>query len=197
VIRAVRRDLEALLASSAGPADDRELPDETEWWFAAVAWLLVRRLAEGADRADPRPRVAGWLDELLLARVLERQLRRAGLDGERSRRALSMIRLLLELEGWWRPDADGEVDLRGLVERVVAGDAGRAVLGVNRHEGVLWFRAEGFDDLVALLRLIAMLETWADPRAAEAASRSLEALELAGDRAGYRVTELLEGLTTS
>ena len=197
VIRAVRRDLGALLASSAGPADDRDLPDEADWWFAAVAWLLVRRLAEGADRADPRPRVAGWLDELLLARVLERQLRRAGLEGERPRRALSMIRLLLEFEGWWRPDADGEADLRGLVARVVAGEAGRAVLGVNRHEGVLWFRAEGFDDLVTLLRLVALLGTWTDPRAAEAASRSLERLELAGAGAGYKVADLLEGFATS
>jgi glycosidase len=196
VIRAVRRDLEALLGSSDVPADDLGLPDEADWWFAAVAWLLVRRLAEGLDRTDPRRRVAGWLDELLLARVLDRQLRRAGLEAERSRRVLAMVRLLLELEGWWRPDADGRVDVRGLIARLVAGEAGRAVLGVNRYDGVLWFRSEGFDDLVALLRLVAVLETWTDPSTAETAARVLEDLELAGDNAGYKVAALVEGSKT-
>jgi hypothetical protein len=146
------------------------------------------------DRTTASRRGAGWFDELLLGRVLERELVGWGLDPTEARRTVSMIRLLLELDESWPPEDDGSRSAKSAVARLVASDAGRELLGVNRHAGVLWYRAEGFDEVVALLHAVALLECWEEPGSETRIDAILDRIKAAGARSGYRVEQLIEAL---
>jgi glycosidase len=194
VIGALRRDLERALGLPDLADADGAVPDGRGWWLGLLAWLMLRRLAEVVDRATPSRRAAVWLDELLLGRVLERQLAGSGLHAEDARRSVAMVRLLLEFDDWWPPGDDRELTADRVVTRLLGSDAGRAVLGVNRHGGVRWYRAEGFDEAITLLRVAALLGSWNDPGSEGRVEPVLGRIRSAGDRSGYRVDELIGAL---
>jgi hypothetical protein len=194
VVLALRRDLErALLLPDVGDAA-QVAPLDQGWWASVFAWLLIRRLGEVVDRSERRQLAIGWFDEWLFGRVIERQLQQLGLESTEAGRVVDTIRLLLAVEGWWATGDDEIVDLAPVMAELVSFDPGRTHLGVNRWDGVLWYQAEAFDELVRWLRVVAMVETWDDPRAMEAVDEALERLNTAGEACGCRVAELLKSL---
>ncbi len=194
VVLALRRDLErALLLPDVGDAA-QVAPLDQGWWASVFAWLLIRRLGEVVDRSERRQLAIGWFDEWLFGRVIERQLQQLGLESTEAGRVVDTIRLLLAVEGWWATGDDEIVDLAPVMAELVSFDPGRTHLGVNRWDGVLWYQAEAFDELVRWLRVVAMVETWDDPGAMEAVDEALERLNTAGEACGCRVAELLKSL---
>jgi hypothetical protein len=84
---------------------------------------------------------------------------------------------------------------------------GRAALEVNRFEEVLWFGKEAFTETVAALIAASALVQMAQPQTMPSNTKSVKGggtaigssplprLELAAQRAGYRVSALLQELS--
>ena len=191
VLLAVRRDLGRALRLAELPGADRHLRDDLGWWASLLGWLLVRRLGELGGRRGARQRVVGWLDEWLLGRALGRSLRELGLDPDAVARSLAAVRLLLDLDGWWRCGPDERVDLGPFLRRLVAEEPGRTLLGVNRWQETDWFRAEGLAALLDWLWTTAALGCWDEPEPSAAVDDALARLAEAGERSDYRVADLV------
>ena len=169
------------------------MPADLVWWAGVLSWLLIRRLGEVVDRKDPRERVADWLDEWLLGRAIEQQVRELGLGSVEARRVHDTVRLLLAVDGWWATN-DEAVEIGHVVSSLVSRKSGRTILGINTWEGVLWYRAEALAELVEWFRLVAVMDTWKDPTAMEGVEDALARLVEAHEVCGCRVGELLDAL---
>jgi glycosidase len=194
VVRAVRRDLERILVLSETDETAGRASDDLGWWAAVLGWVLLRRLGEVGNRPDPRGLAARWVDEWMLGRALGRQVASLGLGASDAENVVAVVRLLMAVDGWWAA-GDGEtIDLVTLAADLVGKEPGRSLLGVNRHNDVLWFRAEAFDEVLELLRVAAVLDTWGDIGGVEGAEEALGRLAKAGAASGWRVTDLISGL---
>jgi hypothetical protein len=75
-----------------------------------------------------------------------------------------------------------------------AGGPGRSLLGINRWEGELWYRAEAMDETIEWLALVAEVESWPDSEESESIDEALAGLRKAHERSGYRVAVLIDAL---
>jgi hypothetical protein len=114
---------------------------------AMLGWAVIKAMAAiaggGSTARFDRTRI--WLDEWLLARTLERAL--AGLDaGDRADRAVQAVRLAAVAGDWADIERDPATVAAEVIEALLSAHEGRLFLGVNRFDGVLWFRAEALDE---------------------------------------------------
>jgi hypothetical protein len=192
----IRCDLEGLLAGDRAAALGELWPSPgpgSPLVPAAVAWALLRRLADGAPEASEWGDVGRWLDDWFLLPNLRRSLLAIGLGAEPSDRALAAVRALDACRQWWHADPVEPPDLAATVRDLLAEPAVAAFLGVNRYQGVDWFVSECWNDLQFCLAVVVALET-DDPAELTDAGRRLDLLAAAKQGSGYRVDELLAAL---
>jgi len=176
------------------PFIDDDSDVSRRWRLAAVAWALISGLDEGMETpAEGRAPVIDWMDDWYLARNLWRSVLRLGLDEISADRVVAAVRTMLLSEGWWRGEDDERPDLRRLLDSLLEDPAFVSYLGVNRHQDVVWFVSEFFDDFLTCLAVTAVVGE-NDPDQLEAAAQLLEELKEAKDASGYRVDRLLAAL---
>jgi len=195
--RAIRADLEELLTGDRRIAASGLVPPaagSSPLLPAALAWVLLRRLADGAPEATGDGDVGRWLDGWFLLSNLRHSLVAIGLGAAASERAVAAVRTLDACRGWWRADeAEEPLDLEERMGDLLAEPAVAAFLGINRYDEVEWFVAEAWDELQLCLAVVAAVET-DDPDVLAEVGRHLDRLELARQASGYQVDALIAAL---
>jgi hypothetical protein len=141
-----------------------------------------------------------WLDEWLLTRIVAGALRDLGLDEEAVWQAIATIRLLVTHQRWF--EAQGPEDKRAyivLVSWLRDGEI-QQILGVNRHQGILWFHKEPFEKLLEWMLLVATVDRIVDTRhpETERIQEIVESYDIvcklrqAKEASDYQVEKLLE-----
>jgi glycosidase len=178
---------------------------------------------------SPRERLAATVDEWMLLDRLEPVLPFGGAETEYREEWKRRTRLLIAHGDWYKRDASpgsaaaaaaaagapegaasakgsasaaGARTARGVMETIMSDVDAAAYLGVNRHQGVVWFNKERFDILAFWLFAQAVLEVLEESATADAkvARRVLELYEYydawsrAAAASGYKVEALLDGL---
>ena len=179
---------------SAFPADAAERP---ALFAVPLAWGIVRGAARLTEEGDSRAQaacIADWMLDKATARAF------AELGAERPSAYLDaqLVTLMAAYESLLATSAGEEraAALKALFEE----PAGRAFLGVNLHEDVLWFRKEQMERLVYSLFIAELASLLADEsmgRTArnEAIRTRFEAANdilSAAEAAGYRVERTLD-----
>ena len=160
-------------------------------WGLGLAWVFVRALGVGYARS--------WLDEWFLGKVVVRVLEALGAVPEEAGRLLLLLKALLSLEGnWFALDApEGQRAYRTLQTWLQDEDA-RLFLGVNRYQGVLWYRKEAFQQWLDWLVCLSWVEVEAQGQGERPTLAAIEAtvaqLRAADEVAGYQVEALLEAV---
>jgi hypothetical protein len=155
-------------------------------WGAAVSLVFVHALGRVADETDPAGQSRAWLDEWLLGKSIERALRDAGADEGQAARAVSAVKIAVSEQGWY---SAAPVDPRRALTDLLADDEVRRYIGVNRHQGILWFNKERFEELLWWLLLVATLVT--EERGAAGPREVLGRLAQAAEASGYQLEKLL------
>ena len=147
----IRRALEAAL-SLPGPADDAGAP---AFWGTLYGWIVLHALGgvQGEAGADARSRA--WIEELLLGRIIEGPLREFMGDEGVARRAVETIRVLVTHQQWTEDTEPADENALPMLQSLVVDEGTRRLIGVNRHEGVLWFHKESFEGLMDWLPVLA------------------------------------------
>jgi glycosidase len=165
-------------------------------WHRAVlaGWSILEPLGGLAPGAMVGPTSRAWYDELRLAGVLAGALRSAGLDEGEVWGVAQRVRLLLALP---RPSNVGGRTAGDRARRLVAAwldhpDV-RAFLRVNRWEGVEWFGREEWRELLDWALLLDAVDA-PDDRAIAAQAKLIVDLAATGERSGYRVDGLRDGV---
>jgi glycosidase len=212
---AIRRKLEACfkLAEAARAADGspgeglarglEALTREQRYgWGSLLAWVFVHGLGGIAGGADCPQRSRSWIDELLLGKLIAGALQGLGLEEGQAWRAVALVKILTAQQGWFQGPGGRAIGAYQVLESLLADTDVQLFLQVHRHEGILWFNKESFDELLGGLQAVAVVDALASAADPRQLSRWIEErrelarrLQSAEDRSGYRVEQLLAWAT--
>jgi hypothetical protein len=176
---------------------------DLQTWGVLLGWLFIHDLGRAVVAGDPASASwmnaaevsRSWMDEWQLGNLTTGALQDLGLDEAAARQAVSIVKLVTGLPGL----CAGTGPYHTLSSLLQDSEVQR-FLGINRHQGVLWFNREAFRKLVWFYYAISVVETLAsadekDGKIAEALTAcyaQVERLLDAEQSSGYQVEALLE-----
>jgi glycosidase len=167
-------------------------------WGTLFGWAFVHALGKITGAADYAEQSRSWIDELLLGRVIAATLRDMGADEQAASRAVAIIRQATSHQDWFETPDTGHTSQ--LLEGLLADREMQQLLGVNRHQGILWFDKGAFERLLWWMLAVAVVSLAADterapakaPAALGTAYAAVRQLQEAADNSGYQLEKLLE-----
>jgi len=172
------------------------LTDNPATWGTLYGWLLVHALGKVMANEEFEETSRSWIDEWLLGRILAGAMQDMGVEENDCERAVVAIELLTTHQHWFTTiDSPYQVLSRWLEDPEI-----QRFLGINRHQGVLWFNKESFERLLCWKHVMAALMLSADPaipredvaRRMLACYQTLAHLRRAAENSGYQVERLLD-----
>ena len=189
----------------AGPSGvpDVGLNEDLQTWATLFSWLFSHSLGKMADAGSMEAPAASaeisrsWQDEWLLGKITASAMEDIGLDEGSAWWAVSTIKVLTTHQRWFElVNATG-----GGAHRVLRSwledDEVQRFLQVNRHQHVLWFNDEAYEQLLWWMMVVATVTIAADPERASSEAIAvcysvIERLGEAKEASNYRVERLLE-----
>jgi hypothetical protein len=168
-------------------------------WGSLLAWLAVHRLGEIVDAADFESRSRSWIDQWQLGSIIAGALQELGAEPSAAWQAVGVVKLLTTHQRSLMLSVPEEKQVPTILQSLLEDGEVQQFLRVNRHNDVLWFNHEAFNQLLGWLLLVATVETSADPLrpATEVVESFLEyytivqKLHAAEQKSGYQVEKLL------
>ena len=214
----VRRELETVLRMPAhghlpmpdpvahyvfhGPPDAASigLDGTPETWYTLMVWVFTHALGKVRDKETFAQISRSWIDEWLLGKIAGQTLQDLGLDDRAAQWAITTVKLLITHQRWFdTPDGDVNRAYRILRAWLEDEDVQR-FLQINRYQGILWFNAEAFEQLLWWMTMIATAALAADPErsprqaaiAVAECQQVIRVLQRAAQRSDFRVEKLLD-----
>jgi hypothetical protein len=164
-----------------------------------VAWTFTHALGKICDEPEPEQLSRSWVDEWRLGRILAESFRELGQDEGAAARAVSVVKLLTAHARWHEALPSQDQPACATLETWLRDEEVQQFLQVNRHQGILWFNHESFQQLLAWMLLAALVSVSAglDPTGAEKSEALARAfavirdLRRAEQASGYQVDALL------
>jgi hypothetical protein len=145
-----------LLAGAGGDAIWAE--GDIRNWGVLLGWLFTHPLGNVVGREHPLELSRSWIDEWLLGKILAGCLQDLGVDEVGAWQSVTIVRLLVGHGGLClSPDLQTDGVYHTLQTWLKDGEVQR-FLGVNRHQGILWFNREAFRSLVWWMFAVSVVE---------------------------------------
>ncbi len=169
-------------------------------WSVWYVWAFLSNLELLSPSPDENLRVISWMDEWQLNKVMTDAFRSFGTEEINVSRYLAIVRLLIQEHHWYT--RLGSSSLVSILETWLSSAEIRNFLNINRHQDILWFNKEAFEEFVWWMMALVVFERVKEPQATAAATieRILGAYEIvqklikAEKSSDYQVNKLL-GLT--
>ena len=177
-----------------------QLGNEKAAWATALGWHFVHKLGKVVDAKDYADLSRGWIDEWLLGRILARAIQNMGVDYATAERAVGLIKLLTSNQRWFEfkaPQPANRLAFAAL-SRLLRDSEVQQFMGVNRHQGVLWFNKEAYEQLIGWLTLPAVVDSVVSLSDEKAVAQVEERLAVvrkllaASEASEYQVEKLLD-----
>jgi hypothetical protein len=177
-----------------------QLGNEKAAWATAFGWHFVHKLGKVVDAKDYADLSRGWIDEWLLGRIVSRAVQNMGVDYATAERAVGLIKLLTSNQRWFEfktPQPANRMAFAAL-SRLLRDSEVQQFMGVNRHQGVLWFNKEAYEQLIGWLTLPAVVDSvvsLSDEKAVVQVEERLAVVRkllAASEPSAYQVEKLLD-----
>ena len=103
-----------------------------------------------------------WIDEWLLGKVISNVFQDLKLPEEIARRGLLIVRFLTGCQGWYQVQTPEEQLPYPILKKWLQDPDVQRFIGVNRHQDILWFKKEAFEEFLWWVYLQAVVEIGAD-----------------------------------
>ena len=178
------------------------LGDDPAIWGTLLGWLFTHALGKVVNGADFEQISRSWCDEWLLTKIIAGALQDLGLDAGAAEHAVRTIKVMISHQHWFETQAPETERVYGVLESWLKDDEVQRLLQVNRHQGILWFNKEAFEDLLWWMMVLAVVEISADPLRPKAEADQeivthydiIEKLQQAEEGSEYQVERLLEAV---
>ena len=145
-------------------------------WGALLIYLFTHSLGKVSGAVEAAEVSRSWIDEWLFGKIIARALVDLGLDEPTAWRSVSLVKILTAHREGWKAALTTSLEN----EHIGLGDKPRLPtaqsilqgwlrdsevqrwIGVNRHQGVLWFNKESFEALVWWFFVGAVLDELAE-----------------------------------
>jgi glycosidase len=219
----IRRKLEAILQLTTLP-DRFPLPRSRKYkwasdylttglndpaaWLTLLGWLFTHALGKTVDKADFAQISRAWIDEWLLGKIIANAAQELGLNEGAAWYAVEAVKLLTSHQRWFELEtsktkrAHARTYAREVLRSWLSDEDVRRFLQVNRHNDVLWFNKEAFDQLLWCMFAVAVIAISADANrpASKVAEEivgcydAVRALQRAEQKSEYQVEKLLKAV---
>ncbi len=132
-------------------------------WGAAIAWVFTHSLGEMMGGPDAAGQSRTLIDAWRLGRVIAPALEGLGMSDATAWRAVAAIKLFSEHDKWFNMGTASDMRAYRVLESWLRDSEVQQYLGVNRHQGLLWFNQEAFDQLLWAALLHATIGLLAEP----------------------------------
>lgn len=184
-------------------------PENRANWAILFAWAAARHLGAliypvvdkpetkiGSDLSLAVQQSRTWMDEWILSRLVGSAMLDYQVEEAAIRPAQQTLDLLISLQNWHQT---GELTTEQTARQWFANPEMQRYLLVNRHNGVLWFNKEKFEQLVWWAFAIAVIGAAVDAVESDQARKVvgkvwkvIQKLLTALDESGYQVEKLIE-----
>jgi hypothetical protein len=171
-------------------------------WGVLIGWDLTHTLGRvmGEDGAAARSQT--WIDEWLLGRILVSSMMDLGISEFESWRSIGLIKILIQHQDWYLVDTPKRKRAYRIISKLFEDENVREYLQINRYQGILWFNQESFEDLLAWLMRIAVINIYADQSISSEEPRdqitniyqTIRKIKRAESKSNFQVERLLDEL---
>ncbi len=178
-------------------------PDVPFLWGSLLSWWCVHSLGKVVGQTGFEGQSRSWIDEWLLGKVIAGALRDLGLDEPSAWWSVGVVKLLTSHQRWFAAQApDARARARQTLKALLQDSDVQHFLQVNRHQDVLWFNREAFEQLLWWLLLLAVIDISTDPLSPAdkvahdilASYEVIQCLHQAQERSDYQVEKLLRAI---
>jgi glycosidase len=134
------------------------LDDDAAQWAGIFSWVFVHALGKIVDEEDNADQSRTWIDEWLLGKIVAGALRDMGLDYGAAWWMVGLVKILTAHQAWLEDKSAHQI-----LEHWLQDEDVRMFLKENRHQGVLWFNKESFEQLLQWMFRIAVIALSRDP----------------------------------
>ena len=176
------------------------LENHPQRWPVLFTWVFLSNLEKMSPTPPDTTRAISWLDEWQASKILAEAFRSSGNDEAVAARHTAVVRLLVQEHHWYT--RLGSSSLVTILESWLSSAEIRNFININRHQDILWYNKEAFEEFIWWMMALAVLERVDDPEASSAMriERILAAYDIAQKlikaekSSDYQVNKLL-GLT--
>jgi len=137
-------------------------------WAVWYTWAFLSHLGDLADGSNPEMQTISWLDEFQLNKVLVDAFQVHGVDETTVYRHIAALRLLIQQQHWYTKL--GNSPLISILEAWLSTNEIRYFLNINRHQDILWFNQEAFEEFLWWMMVVALVEGATNPESNSAVS---------------------------
>ena len=179
IAKEIRRKLEAILRFPViarqhpwtVPEGEKSVPeylrahlkDTPAFCGMLLGWLFTHSLGKVTGPKDFAERGHNLIGEWRLDRIMADQLSDLGLKEGAAGRWVTLIKLLIRHQKWFETGRPDRNQAYAVLDVLFKDGEVQEFLHVNRHEGVLWFNKESFEELLFWLMLAAIVEIGSGP----------------------------------
>ena len=163
-----------------------------------LGWAFTHSLGRVTGEARAAETSRAWLDEWLFGKILAATFQDWGLDEGSAWWAVQVVSVLVSHQDWFvQVDNEDLSAYQVLRSWLQDGDVQR-LIQVNRHQGILWFNHESFEQLVEWMMRIALVSMLAEEEEKAAQVKIADRYQIirlireAESKSAYQVEELLE-----
>lgn len=117
-------------------------------WAVFYAWVVTSSLGKMVSEANYNLISRTWIDEWLLGKIIISALQNWGMDYPEAGKCVEIIKLLITHQDWMANQEDNQNQAYKILQSWLGDLDFQTFIGVNRHQGILWFNQESFDELL-------------------------------------------------
>ena len=166
-------------------------------WGTLLGWLFTHKLGEAGGGDDSAGQSRSWIDEWLLGKILATTLQDMGLSEEIAWQAVGVNKLLINHQSWYQKLLTKKEGAHLVLEPWLEDLEVQRYLQINRHQGILWFNKETFEELLWWMFAISAIQISADSEDSSVARKILDCYGIVQDllkaeaASDYQVEKLL------
>jgi hypothetical protein len=176
------------------------LQDHEERRLILLGWLFVHKLGTAAAQEGYAYQTISWLDEWQFGKILVKTYQSLGKDEATARQMVATIRFLISQQNWFT--ALGLKPVDQILKTWLADSEIQRFIGMNRHNDIIWYNKEAFEDFLWWMTILANLEGYSnlEATATDIIERDAFAYEIiltlaeADKQSGYQVEKLLNAV---
>ena len=141
----------------------KNLKDTPLLWGTLLGWCSVHSLGKVAGPTNFAEQGRTWIEDWRLGPIIANVLIDSGVEEQLAWRSVSLIKLLTHHQHWWKSEASDDNRAYQVLDSLLKDEKVQRFLQVNRHEGILWFNRESFEEFLFWLMLVAAVNITSDP----------------------------------
>ena len=177
---------------------------EVKVWSSLLGWMFTYKLGRVSAEQDYCALSRSWIDQWRLAKILEAALENLGLDPGACNYLMTEIKVMTSHADWFKKNTSNQGQAYLLLEGWLRDREIQHLLGINRHQGTLWFNKEALEKFLWWMFIIALVQTYPGSRESSAdyervtrCYQIIQELIFAAEHSGYQVETLLAGVRGS